>query len=72
MKRILTLSGDNVYVNGIIVCSNSEELAIWRVLKSLNPLLWMLQLGDTVAEVGFLKDMDISLIVGNSDVLVKG
>jgi len=70
MKLIGSIVGNCKDVDGVIMCADSEEVSIWRVLHHFAPFSGSLQGGDLLGEIVVTKDSNVSLIVAHSDVAV--
>ena len=70
VKRVFTISRNLIDINAIVMRANSQKPVIRRVFHGFNPFLRMLEFSDYFAEVFMAEDVDIALVVGDSDVAV--
>ena len=72
MQAVLTLFGDLVDVDGVIVRANCEILLVRRINHDFTPLSGLVESGDSLCPVVVVQDSDISIVVADRQMVMLG
>lgn len=71
MKLVLSIKRNLEDVDAVIVSTDCKVLVVWRVLHALDPFSWSQKSANLFVEIIVIEDLDVSLVVGYSHVIVE-